>query len=75
MTGHTQHSGTQIGLSASLGKIQTEPLILTNTGSGPLQTPEDNSFHFTKPSDFFAPFQCLSAAESLSLSINKKFKV
>ena len=40
-------SGTQIGESASCGKIQAHPRPLVNNGSGPFHCPERRSFHFT----------------------------
>ena len=38
-------SGTQIGESASSGKIQAHPRPLVNNGSGPSHCPEKRSFH------------------------------
>ena len=40
-------SGTQIGESASCGKIQAYPRLLVNNGSGPFHCPERRSLHFT----------------------------
>ena len=40
-------SGTQIGESASCGKIQAHPRPLINNGSGPFHCPERRSFHLT----------------------------
>ena len=40
-------SGTQIGESASSGKIQAHPRPLVNNGSGPFHCPERRSFHLT----------------------------
>ena len=46
-------SGTQIGESASSGKIQAHPRPLVNNGSGPFHCPERRSFHLTNG---FAPW-------------------
>ena len=40
-------SGTQIGESASCGKIQAYPRPLVNNGSGPFHCPERRSLHLT----------------------------
>ena len=40
-------SGTQIGESASCGKMQAYPRPLVNNGSGPFHCPERRSFHLT----------------------------
>ena len=46
-TWQINRSGTQIGESASCGKIQAYPRLLVNNGSGPFHCVERRSFHFT----------------------------